>query len=101
MEMDGLPRVLRCVHLPLGFGVNPSDWLPLRRHLFLPLLDDYRFHAPAQIPTHLAEGVEPLKKLALQLHWLYPLLCRDFHPLRREALAEETSSLSQASPRRS
>jgi len=100
MEMDQPPRVLRCVHLPPGFGVNPSGWLPLRRPLLLPLPDDYRFHALAQIPVHLAEWVEPSKKLALQLRRLYSPLGRDFRPLRREALVEEANSLSQPSPHR-
>ena len=100
MERDRLPQALRCVHFPqqprrLGMGANPSGWLPLHRHLALPLLDRRRFHALGQIPVHLTGGVDPSRKLVLQLRRPYPLLRRNFRPLRREVLVAEPNSLNQ------
>ena len=88
MERGGLPRILRCVHFP-----------PQHRRLPLPLLDRYRLHALAwQILAPLAEEADPSKKLALRLCWPYPLLGRDFHLVRREALVAGANSLSRSSP---
>jgi len=81
----------------LSADADDSGWVPLHRRLPLPLLGRYRFRVLAQILVRLA-GVDPSKKLVLQLRRLYPLLPRNFRLLQREGPVVEANSSSRPPP---